>query len=133
MPVDLAFDFVTGDLAIAPNNDLDRKTGADLVDQRIRTRLKIQQGTWLLDPTGGTLGSRLVDALRLPLDRALTEIPLMVDEALEPMSDINVTSVDVVPDPDDSSAVTMTIYYIILDDSGQTTEEQLTTSVTIAG
>jgi hypothetical protein len=133
MAVDLAFDFKVGDLAIAPNKDLDRKTGSDLVEQRIRVRLKIIQGSWLLDPTGGSLGSRLIDALRLPMFRAVTEIPLIVQEALEPMDDINVTNVVAAPNEDDSSSVDLTIYYSILDDSGQTTEEQLTTSVTIAG
>lgn len=133
MPVDLAFDFKVGDLAIAPNKDLDRKTGADLVEQRIRVRLKIIQGSWLLDPTGGSLGSRLTDALRLPMFRATTEIPLMVQEALEPMDDISVTNVVVEPDEDDSSSVSLTIYYSILDDSGLTTSEELTTSLTIAG
>jgi hypothetical protein len=133
MAVDLAFNFKVGDLAVAPNKDLDRKTGADLVEQRIRVRLKIVQGSWLLDPTGGSLGSRLVDALRLPMFRAETEIPLIVQEALEPMDDISVTNVVATPNKDDSSSVDLTIYYSILDDSGQTTEEQLTTSVTIAG
>lgn len=133
MPVDLAFDFKVGDLAVAPNKDLDRKTGADLVEQRIRVRLKIIQGSWLLDPTGGSLGSRLVDALRLPMFRATTEIPLMVQEALEPMDDISVTNVVVTPDEDDSSSVSLAIYYTILDDSGLTTSEELTTSLTIAG
>lgn len=133
MPVDLAFDFKGGDLAVAPNKDLDRKTGSDLVEQRIRVRLKIVQGTWLLDPTGGSLGSRLVDALRLPMFRATTEIPLIVQEALEPMTDISVTNVIAAPDEDDSSSIDITIFYAILDDSGQTTAEQMSTSVTIEG
>jgi hypothetical protein len=133
MAVDLAFDFKKGDLAIAPNKDIDRKTGISLIEQRIRVRLKIVQGQWLLDPSGGSLGSRLIDALRLPMFRAQDEIPLLVHEALQPMTDITVTRVQVDQDETNSKAIDITIYYQILDDSGGTTTEELTTTITLAG
>jgi hypothetical protein len=133
MAVDLAIDYNSGDLIVAPNKDLDRRTGSDLTEQRIRVRLRIIQGEWLLDPTGGTLGSRLVDSLRQPIFRAVDEIPLLVREAIEPMDDIDLVNVTCDPDPTDSRSVTVVIYYQVLDQTGLTTEEQLTTSVTLAG
>lgn len=131
MAVDLAFDFVKGDLKIAPNKDLDRVTGSALTNQRIRTRLLIVQGQWLLDPSGGTLGSRLNEALRMPLYRAESEVPLLVHEALEPMDDIDVTNVTCETDADDSKALVIAVYYRVLDESDQTDPTQFSTSVTI--
>lgn len=97
MPVDLAIDLNSGDLLIAPNNDAEIRSGQDLVNQRIRVRLKIWRGQWTLDPTNGTLGSGLRDALRLPMNMALQAIPLLVREALTPMEDILVTDVEATP------------------------------------
>jgi hypothetical protein len=132
MAVDLALDFATGDLAIAPNKDLDRVTGSSLNDQRIRVRLLVIQGEWVLDPTGGTLGSRLREALRMPIFRAQTEVPLLVHEALEPMGDINVTDVTCEPDPTNNSGLVITVYYRVLDESDATDSQQFSTSLTIA-
>lgn len=134
MAVDLAIDFGTGDLKIAPSKDLDRATGQTEVDQRIRVRLKIIQGQWTLDPTGGTLGSRLIDAIRQPMFRALEEVPLLVTEALQPMDDINLMRVDATQDENDAKAINIVIYYQIKDSGDETTqEEELTTSITLAG
>lgn len=133
MPIDIAYDFSAGDIVIAPNKDVDRRTGLSLIDQRIRMRLKIFQGSWLYDPTGGTLGSRLSEATRMPIFRAIQEVPLLVREALQPMDDIDVTNVTCEADPLDSSAVELTVFFNLLDESGQTTLEDLSTTVTIAG
>lgn len=132
MPLDLAINFITGDLVIAPNKDLEVRSGQQTVEQRIRVRLRIFQGEWTLDPTGGSLGSVLHDAMRLPQWRAIEEIPLIVKEALEPMSDIEVRSVDVVFDPDDSRTLDMTISYAILGDTNPE-EQTLAFTTTIAG
>jgi hypothetical protein len=133
MAVDLAMDFVAGDLMIGPSNDIDRATGTTLIDQRIRVRLLIVQGEWTLDPSGGSLGSRLREALRLPLFRAEQEVPMLAQEALDPMNDITVTNVTAAPVDDDSSALALTVFYQVIDDVEQTDPQLLSTTVTIQG
>lgn len=129
MAVELALDFGTRDLVIAPNKDLDIRTGQSTVDQRIRVRLWIIQGEWTLDPTGNRLGSRLRDALRLPSWRAVQEVPLIVREALEDMDDIRVMDVQCEISPDTRKLLDMTIYYSMEDQP----EEILSTIVTVEG
>lgn len=131
MAVDLAIDYNSGDLLVAPNKDIATRTGASTVEQRIRVRLRVIQGEWILDPTGGTLGSRLREAMRLPVFRAVQEVPLLVREALLPMTDIDVTDVECVSDDTDSTAVAITIIYSTLDDTGQTNLEGLSTTLTL--
>jgi hypothetical protein len=117
MPADIALDNRTGDLLLAPNNDVTIYRGEEVVAQRIRTRLLIPVGTWALDDTG-LLGSRLLDMTRLTNERAIEEIPLVVKEALNPMDDIRVVEVDVTPDLDHSNVLGVTVVYAIMDDTG---------------
>lgn len=133
MAVDLAIDFKSGDLVVAPNKDIALRDGKALIDQRIRIRLKVIAGEWALDPTG-SLGSHLQDSLRTPVWRSVTEVPLIVREALAPMEDINVVSVIAEPTEDDSSGVSVTINYTIFDPdvSGEDTEANvLSTTVDV--
>jgi len=95
MAFDLAIDYNSGDLILSPHIDIERRVGIDTVQQRVRVRLRIHQGEWPLDFTGGTLGSRLFEALRYPQWRAQSEIGLIVREALAPMDDIIVNDVQV--------------------------------------
>lgn len=118
MSVDLALDRSTGDLAASPSNDLLLVSGIDVVRQRIRTRLKIQLGTWTINDDTEQIGSTLDALLRLPVFRVIDELPLVVKEALAPMSDIRVIEVDVAPDPNDPKAVGFTVSYQVVDDQG---------------
>lgn len=133
MAVDIAIDYNTGDLLIAPNKGIEIRAAQNTVDQRIRTRLKVYGGEWELDPSGGLLGSRLRDTLRLPIWRAKQEIPLVVREALEPMDDIRVGEVLADVDPDNSRAIRLTIFYAMLEDDESVSEETLSTSLSIEG
>lgn len=133
MAVDIAIDGQTGDLRIAPNRDVDLRSGIGTVEQRIRVRLRIYQGEWMLDPTGGSLGSRLREAARLPLWRSKQEVPLLVREALAPMTDINVVDVTADLSPDDNKSIDTVIYYTMRDDSAESNNPVLTTTLTIQG
>lgn len=96
MAYDIATDPKTGDWLFSANRDIQHIEGADVIAQRIRHRLKIVRDAWPLDPSEGALGSRLEQVFRLPRGRIVREIPLIVQEALAPMSDeIDVTTVEV--------------------------------------
>jgi phage gp46-like protein len=111
MAFDLAIDYTTGDLLNAPNFDIQGRTGPDVYEQRIRIRLKIQRGTWELDPTGGELGSRLHELTRVQSARALVEIEQYVREALEPMRDITVRDIQASFSPDTEKHLLLDISY----------------------
>lgn len=104
---DLAFDKPTCDWLLNANIDLKSIRGDDVVKQRIYTRLRIPRG-WINDPTNGTLGSRLKQAARGQRDRAITEIPLYVEEALDPMPDVTILDVEVTEITNDSVFVMVT-------------------------
>lgn len=133
MARDLALDFVRHDLMVAPNKDIEMRQGQATIEQRIRVRLMVIAGAWELDPTQGQLGSHLYDATRLPLWRAEQEIPLLTKEALAPMTDIRVNEVQVQPDPNDSSALTLTIFYVFRDDEEFGASDVQTTEFTLEG
>jgi hypothetical protein len=122
MAWDLAIDYNTGDLKVAPNEDFQARTGPATIDQRIRVRLRIEQGEWALDPSGGQLGSRLSEVLRLPNWRAMTELELVVKEALASMDDIDVQNVIVTKT--DERTIGMQIEYIPLFDDDDVALEQ---------
>jgi hypothetical protein len=133
LAVDLAIDFNTGDLLIAPNNGIEIRTGQATVDQRMRVRLKVFAGSWELDPTGTLLGSRLHEAKRLPIWRAIGEVGLMVREALEPMEDVDVQDVIVEQNPLDAKSIDFTVVYAMVGDDDTTVDRTFTDSLTIEG
>ena len=96
---DVQINTKTGDWLFSGNRDLQMVEGNAAVQQRIITRLKIEQG-WLLDPSGGQLGSRLSEKLQSISTIAITEMDQLVREALAPMNDIVVDEVS--PEPDES-------------------------------
>lgn len=130
MAIDLAIDNNSGDLMFAPNQDLATKQGIATIEQRIRVRLRTIQGTWDLDPD---LGSRVLDATRMPVWRALDEIPLVVKEALEPMDDIIVSDVVCAQDSDRPQTIGITIKYNILDTTGAQEDEDLSFGISLTG
>lgn len=133
MAVDLAIDFNSGDLLIAPNNGIEVRTGQATVDQRMRVRLKVFAGSWELDPTGTLLGSRLHEAKRLPVWRAIVEVGLMVREALEPMDDVDVQDVIVTQNPQDAKSVDFTVVYSMVGEGDVADDRTFSDSLTIEG
>jgi hypothetical protein len=96
----------SGDLVFAANRDLLGVSGFALYEQRIRTRLKIERGSWVFD-VNGTLGSRISGLLRRGSSQAMTEITAYVHEALDSMDDITVSNISIEPDPNNSRGDTL--------------------------
>lgn len=112
MSWDLAIDYSTGDLKIASNKDFEARIGEGTIKQRIMVRLKIDQGEWHLDPSGGRLGSRMREISRLPVWRAKDEVELVIREALAPMDDISIQAVTVIVPEDNNKTVEARIEYL---------------------
>lgn len=136
--LDLAIDYNTGDLLIAPNNDIAVRTGAEVIEQKIRVRLRIYAGEWALDPTGGSLGSHLRELSRVASFIAVTDAERIVREALGPMTEIAIHDVTAQVDPKNQRRLVITLQYDLVEPG----EEQpgggddtitLTTAVNLAG
>ena len=82
-----------GDLVMAANSDLGGISGTALLEQRMRVRLMLHQGSWAYD-TSGTLGSSLYTLAGQAPDKAGAAIEPFVRQALRPMeSEISVDEV----------------------------------------
>lgn len=112
--MDLAIDN-NGDLIFGGNRDLLTVDGQEQVEQRIRMRLLLPQGTFIHDTeemvgsdlAGPELGSLL---RRLPTDdRVYDDLALRVQEALAPMEDIQVS--DVKMTVEENRSVTVEVLY----------------------
>lgn len=86
-----------GDLIFAANRDLLGVDGTTLIEQRIRTRLKIPRGSWVYD-VDQSLGSRIHIVLNHDVERAHSEIPMFVKEALDEMEDVSIGEVQLISD-----------------------------------
>jgi hypothetical protein len=86
-----------GDLIFAANRDFLGISGSPRVEQCIRTRIKIPRGSWVYD-LDNRLGSRVHAALSHSIDRAATEIPIFVHEALDDMDEITVGDIQLTTD-----------------------------------
>lgn len=128
--MDIAIDFRSGDLILAPNRDFAGISGLDEMAQRIHLRLMIERGTWLYDPTEGQLGSRLSSLPGMNQSRAIGEAGLLIREALAPMEDIEIEQVDVMLDPEDETVIICNISYRDITNPFET-EIDTTTTVTL--
>lgn len=113
--MDLAIDN-NGDLVFAGNRDLLIVEGQEQVEQRIRMRLLMPQGTFVYDSeemigsdiSGPDLASTL---RRLPTDdRIYDDLALRVQEALAPMEDIMVSDVRITASPDNRQLTVDVLY-----------------------
>lgn len=121
MAVDLMIDFTNaGDLVVTPGNDVALVSGQAEVEQRMKVRIKVQFGTFMLDPT---LGSTVLGLLRSPTEMVLTQLPLVVKEALATMDDVQVIDVPTALDPVDVRKVHYSVVYALTD--GETLGDQL--------
>lgn len=111
--MDIAIDFVSGDLKLTANRDFAAMSGPDEIVQRIHLRLMIDQGTWLEDPTDGQLGSRLRSLLGMSASRIMGEAPILIKEALAPMTDIVVEDVEMELSADERTVAAHITYHDI--------------------
>jgi hypothetical protein len=114
VPYDIAMS-EHGDLVVSGSRDLAGISGTDLIEQRIRTRLRIRRGSWVYD-TEGDLGSNLERVINQEPTQAERSIQNYVREALEPMEEISV--VGVTTDYTDLS-LTLSVQYQLLDIEGE--------------
>lgn len=105
MAFDLQVDLSSGDLVFDAKRDLAGVEAENLIKQRIHTRLTIERGTFIYDRTG-TLGSRLFSMLGIGIPRNSDSLRMLIEEALQPMDDINIQSVEVFSYNDGTDIVT---------------------------
>lgn len=128
MPYDLALS-EHGDLVIAGNRDLAGISGTDLIEQRMRLRLKIRRGSWLYDDEGD-LGSNLEQVTNSEPERAEQSIQNYVQQALEPMEEISVVSITT--DYTDLN-LTLSVQYQLTDIEGEAEGEIQELEITLQG
>jgi hypothetical protein len=100
MPFDIGLDLATGDWIFNSRRDYAGTTGTALVSQRIHVRIFIQRGSYHMG-SSETLGSNLRSSLRLPASEVRNSIDMFIREALAPMDDIIIQSIDVKTHDDD--------------------------------
>lgn len=98
-----------GDLVVSGNRDLAGISGTDLIEQRIRLRLRVQRGSWIYDETQ-TLGSNLNTVIGMEPERAQSVADNLVREALIRMTEITVSGVTLLYGDKD---VTTVVHYQI--------------------
>lgn len=125
MPYDLALS-AHGDLVIAGNRDLAGISGVDLIDQRIRLRLRMRRGEWIYDEED-TMGSDLYRVISSPPEKIKSSALAVVREALREMSEISVDDIAVQRTERD---LTLSVFYSIIDEEsdeqGELQEFQVT-------
>jgi hypothetical protein len=105
MAVDLQINLQTGDLQLSAILDLAIAQGENVTQQRVHTRCVIARGSFIYDTTG-ELGSLLSTLLSKGVPAVAAAVQSAVMDALEPMDDISVISVDVFVYGDGSGRVT---------------------------
>lgn len=99
-----------GDFIFNANRDLAGVSGTDLIEQRMKIRMRLMRGSWTYDEAG-TLGSNLRSLVGMAPDRAATVAPALVREALRPMDEIVVDDVRV---DTTSRDITLVVSYHLL-------------------
>jgi hypothetical protein len=130
-----------GDLMFSGNRDLAGISGINLIEQRMKIRMRVERGGWIYD-TDKTFGSNLHRLVGLSADQVASQLTPLVNEALRGMNDeisvdlvwpefIAADGVTVVTDASLARGVIVLVQYHLLsapDDVGPIpTEEQLLT------
>lgn len=104
-----------GDLVFAGNRDLAGVSGTDLLEQRMRLRLRVHRGSWTYDEDK-TLGSFLYQVIGMPPQSASDTARIYVNEALRDMTEIVVDDVVTLPTDKD---LTVIVFYRVLNPTEQ--------------
>ena len=112
MAWDLALDG-NGDVIMSGSHDLLGRSGTDLIEQRMRLRMKLHRGEWFYD-NSDTLGSQLYRLLGMSPDRAMLMLPAYVREALSPIEGISID--DIQTKTTDSGEISVVVIYHTEDD-----------------
>jgi hypothetical protein len=110
MAFDLALNPATGDLVFSGNRDIQGISGPNQVAQRIHIRLMVRAGEWIYDKDK-SLGSYLPGTLQHARERVLNELPLLIEQALSPMTDVTIQEVEIEPPAPEDTKVRVHIYY----------------------
>lgn len=94
MSWDIKQDLKTGDWSFDARRDILGVEAQALVQQRIHVRLMIERGEFMYDSTG-TLGSRLRTVLAMNIGQGFSATEQLIREALQPMEDIAIKSINV--------------------------------------
>lgn len=108
----------TGDISFNANGDIGGITGTDLLEQRMKLRLRLHRGSWLYD-TDETLGSLLYRLIGMSSSDAQAVAAAYVREALRPIDEISVDNAEVSVD---SHMLTIIVDYHTVISSGSIDE-----------
>src|SRR5262245_14831363 len=107
----MSYDLVVsehGDLIMSSNRDLAGGSGADLIEQRIKIRLRMHRGSWFYD-LNDTLGSMLYQIIGNHPESSL-QVDSRVREALQPMDEISIEEINWRYDEDGKSLIILLTY-----------------------
>jgi hypothetical protein len=102
------------DLVVTGSRDLAGIDGDDLIAQRIKTRLRIERGSWVLDDVG-SLGSDIHQYFGSPSDKFTQVLPTLIRQALAEMDDIEI--VDIVVTQQTTHQVLASIFFRRVEDT----------------
>lgn len=113
MATDLMVDQSMLDLISSPSGDFLLVSDLSEIEQRMRLHLRIVRGSYALQPT---IGSTLTSLTRQPITVAVTQVPLVVKEALSRMEEIQVQDVAASVSAEDPRKIEFTVVYAVVDD-----------------
>jgi hypothetical protein len=102
------------DLIVTASRDLAGIDGDDLIAQRIKTRLRIERASWVLDDVG-SLGSDIHQYFGSPSDKFIQVLPTLIRQALAEMDDIEI--VDIIVTPQTTHQVLASIFFRRVEDT----------------
>ena len=121
-----------GDIVVSGNRDLAGISGSDLLEQRMKIRLRLHRGEWTYDDSN-VLGSTLYTLTGVAPAQAAAMAPAYVREALRPMADeIDVDDVQI---SSSTHAIIISVFYHIAGSMPVTASDvqQLDISVPLSG
>jgi hypothetical protein len=130
----VAFDLAIsneGDLIVSAAHDLQGVSGAPLIEQQIKMRLKLVRGAWFFDREN-TLGSTLHTIIGKNFDTVEGQVEAQVRQALLPMTNIVVSRIRAEYTMSGSVLITVA-YRLRIEGNVDDTENEVSVSLSSAG